>query len=179
MTETSRERSKGRKWLLFAVGFLVLIGGAVGISQTAARAAPEQPIDFNHELHSEAGIECFFCHPNAMRSDIAGIPSVERCVGCHRIIASDRESVQELLSYWEDNEPIPWNPVQPLPDHVYFSHQPHIRSGVNCATCHGDVAKMPVVRPVINMDMGWCLNCHQDQPENKVARLADCLACHK
>jgi hypothetical protein len=29
------------------------------------------------------------------------------------------------------------------------------------------------------MDMGWCLDCHVNQPEEKVARLADCLACHK
>lgn len=179
MTESSRERSSQRKGLLLAAVILTMIASAIAISQTAARAAPGQPIDFNHERHSEAGIECFYCHPNALRSDFAGIPSVELCVGCHRIIASERAPIQELLSYWENNEPVPWNPVQPQPDHVYFSHQPHVRNGVSCATCHGEVAKMAVVRPVVNMDMGWCLKCHVDQPEDKVARLADCLACHK
>jgi len=38
---------------------------------------------------------------------------------------------------------------------------------------------MAAARPVRRMDMGWCLNCHLEQPEEKVARLADCLACHK
>lgn len=179
MTEPSQEQSVRRRGLLFAVVFLLLIGSGIAISKSAARAAPEQPIDFNHQLHDESGIECLFCHPNPMRSDMAGIPSVERCVGCHGIIALDREPIQEVLSYWKNSEPIPWNPVQSQPDHVYFSHQPHILSGLSCETCHGDIANMPVVRPVINMDMGWCLNCHQDQPEDKVARLADCLACHK
>jgi hypothetical protein len=29
------------------------------------------------------------------------------------------------------------------------------------------------------MDMGWCLRCHLEQPQEKVARLADCIACHQ
>jgi hypothetical protein len=29
------------------------------------------------------------------------------------------------------------------------------------------------------MDMGWCIECHLDQPEAQVKRLVDCLACHK
>jgi hypothetical protein len=31
----------------------------------------------------------------------------------------------------------------------------------------------------VKMDMGWCLDCHLKQTENKVAHLADCLTCHK
>jgi hypothetical protein len=38
---------------------------------------------------------------------------------------------------------------------------------------------MTVARLTVNMDMGWCLDCHLEQPEEKIARLADCLACHK
>lgn len=172
-------RSQRRKWLLIAAAVVIVIAAAIVVSQVSARAAPDQPIDFSHQTHSQAEIDCLFCHPNPMRSDIAGIPSVERCAGCHRIIASDREAVQEVLGYMEREEPIPWVPVQPQPDHVKFSHHPHIRSGIACSTCHGDVASMTVARPTVIMDMGWCLSCHQDQPEEKVARLTDCLACHK
>lgn len=83
------------------------------------------------------------------------------------------------MGYWERGEPIPWERVTDMPDHVYFSHQPHLLSGLSCENCHGAVAEMSVAKPVVVMDMGWCLNCHLEQPEDKVARLADCLACHK
>jgi hypothetical protein len=38
---------------------------------------------------------------------------------------------------------------------------------------------MEVVQNVHIMHMGWCLECHFQQPEEKVTRLADCLTCHK
>lgn len=168
-----------RRWLLLLAGLIVLTLAAIAISQAAARVAPPQPIGFDHNLHSQSGIECLFCHPNALRSDVAGIPSVERCVGCHRVIATEREEVQNILRYWDEGKPIPWQSVVNMDDHVFFSHQPHTSAGVSCESCHGEVGGMSVARPVILMDMGWCLQCHLDQPEEKVARLADCVTCHK
>jgi Cytochrome c7 and related cytochrome c len=166
-------------WLLAIVGVLIVVAAAIFISQRAALAAPEQPIAFSHNLHDEAGIQCLFCHTSPMRSDVAGIPSVQRCVGCHGVIATDRSEVQTVLGYWEREEPIPWQRVIEMPDYVFFSHQPHLLAGLSCETCHGDVGQMSVARPTVDMDMGWCLSCHLEQPEEKVARLADCMACHK
>lgn len=167
------------RWLfLFFVVALVLIS-AILISRRFALASPAQPIPFSHRLHSDAGIQCLFCHPNAPRSDIAGIPSVQKCVGCHQFIATDSEAIQLVLGYWERTEPIPWNRVTRIPDHSYFSHQPHILAGESCETCHGNVGQMTVARSVVIMDMGWCLNCHLDQPEEKAAFLSDCLTCHQ
>ena len=100
-------------------------------------------------------------------------------MGCHAVIATDKPGIQEVAGYWERREPIPWVRVNAQPDFVFFSHQPHLGAGLNCETCHGDVGSMTVARPVVKMDMGWCLDCHLKQPEEKVARLADCLACHK
>ena len=39
-----------------------------------------------------------------------------------------------------------WNRVEDLPDFVYFEHGVHVSSGVQCAECHGDVSRMPVIR---------------------------------
>jgi hypothetical protein len=100
-------------------------------------------------------------------------------MGCHNAIATDRPEIQDLSSYWERNEPLPWARVQAQPEFVYYSHQPHLSAGLNCETCHGDIGQMDKTRPVLKMDMGWCLACHLDQPDEKVARLADCLICHK
>ncbi|NIS79008.1 MAG: menaquinol oxidoreductase [Anaerolineales bacterium] len=179
MDEKTSQKTSNLKWLVLLAGLILLLVAAIFLSQRAAMAAPSQPIAFSHQLHTERGVQCLYCHPNAMRSDVAGIPSVGMCVGCHQFIATERPEVQTILGYWERNEPIPWQSVVRMADHVFFSHQPHLSASVSCETCHGEVSRMTVARPAINMDMGWCLDCHLKQPEEKVARLADCMACHK
>lgn len=164
--------------ILFVLIVIAIIGGVL-LTQAQLRAAPQQPVAYSHRTHVEAGVQCLYCHSSALSTDLAGIPSVQKCMGCHTIIATDDEAVRALTGYWERNEPIPWERVNQQLDFVYFSHQAHLQSGVNCETCHGDIGQMTITRPVVKMDMGWCLNCHLDQPEEKVARLADCLACHK
>ena len=169
-----------RRWL---ISFLILVvaGVLVGLflTRAQARGAPQQPIAYSHKTHVQAGIQCLYCHSEASRSPIAGIPSVQKCMGCHSAIATESEMVQELNSIWERGESIAWNRVSDQPDFVYFSHLPHIDAGVNCETCHGDVGQMDETRPVIKMDMGWCINCHEQQEREKIARLVDCLICHK
>ena len=168
------------RWLLF-IPLLIVAGIAGGVLFTRAQvlAAPEQPIAYSHRAHIEAGVQCLFCHPSALRSPMAGIPSVQKCMGCHAVIEADNPAIQEVAGYWERGEPIPWVRVNAQPDFVFFSHQPHLGAGLNCETCHGDVGSMTVARPAVKMDMGWCLDCHLKQPEAKVARLVDCLTCHK
>jgi len=170
--------SKRRLFVLVLIALALLSGVAYAWSNRAA-AAPDQPIAFQHRSHVEAGVQCLYCHSSAMRSDIAGIPSVQKCMGCHATIAADREPIKQLKGYWERQEPIRWQRVTPMIDFVYFSHQPHLGAGVNCETCHGDVGKMTTARQQVNMDMGWCLDCHLKLPSEKTARLADCLLCHK
>jgi hypothetical protein len=168
------------RWL-FILLLIILVAALIGMVLTRSQslAAPEQPIAYSHQTHVEAGVQCLFCHANAMRSDIADIPSMQKCMGCHTMIATDNQEVQKLSSYWEQSKPIPWVRVNQQPDFVYFSHQAHLLGGISCETCHGDVGHMQVAQPVVNMDMGWCLDCHLEQPHEKVARLADCLTCHK
>ena len=170
-----------RQIIVVIIGLLLFVGVVISIILTRARvlAAPEQPIAYNHQVHVENGIQCLYCHSEAARSEIAGIPSMEKCMGCHSYIATEGEEVQDLFGYWERGEPIPWARVNIQPDFVYFSHQPHTLSGLNCEECHGDVSNMDAAKPVVKMDMGWCLNCHEKQNEEKIARLVDCLACHK
>ncbi len=161
--------------LIVAVG----VGAAIAITRVRLLAAPEQPIAYSHQTHVEAGVQCLYCHTQALRSTIAGIPSVERCMGCHTVIATEDETVQQLASYWERGEAIPWARVNYQPDFVYFSHRPHMGAGINCETCHGNVAAMDEARPTLRMDMGWCLECHLEQDPEHEARLLDCMACHK
>ena len=139
-----------------------------------APAATTQPIAFDHSHHvREVGLDCQFCHAYARRGPVAGIPSVQRCAGCHETVLSDRPEILKLLEYWEQEEPIPWLRVHDLPDYVRFSHKSHIRSGVTCENCHGDVSTMEAAVQVESLSMGWCLSCHEDRGVTR-----DCLACH-
>jgi len=169
-----------RFWLI-GILILVVVGVIAGVFFTRAQvyAAPEQPIAYSHKVHVEAGIQCLFCHTSALKTPLAGIPSMQKCMGCHDVIATDNPDIQQVASYYESGEPIPWVRVNLQPDFVYFNHQPHLGAGLNCETCHGDVGQMDVTRQTVKMDMGWCLGCHINQPDEKVGRLADCLACHK
>ena len=146
-----------------------------GDAPTGAAADPTaQPIAFSHAHHVGAiGIDCQFCHAYARRGPVAGIPSVQRCVGCHRVVLNEQPEILKVLEYWENEEPIPWVRVHDLPDHVRFTHKPHIRAGVDCADCHGNVEEMQAAVQVESLSMGWCLSCHEARDATR-----DCLACH-
>ncbi len=172
--------SKVYSWFLIVAGlFAVVIIAGILLTNSQTIAAPAQPIPFSHKVHTGAGIQCLFCHTGALRSTIAGIPSMQKCMGCHSIIAADQPAIKDLAKDYEQNQPILWTAVNHEPDFVYFSHQSHLGAGLNCESCHGNVGQMDSLHPVVRMDMGWCLNCHLKQPQDKVDRLADCLTCHK
>lgn len=166
-------------WIGLFIFVLVIVIAGIVFTRLQVYAAPEQPIPYSHKIHVEAGIQCLYCHPSALQSPIAGIPSVQKCMGCHNVIKTDGPEIQQVASYFEAGQPIPWVKINTQPDFIYFSHQPHLGAGLSCETCHGDVGQMDVTQQFAKMDMGWCLECHLEQPEEKVGRLADCLTCHK
>jgi c(7)-type cytochrome triheme protein len=155
----------------------VLLGGTYLVLASRTQAVEQPPLDFNHRAMVQAGIPCLFCHPDALKSPAAGMPSVEKCMGCHTIIATDDPGVKKLAAYWDQQEPILWPRVNQLPRFVYFSHQVHIGGGLNCERCHGDVGQMSMARPVVKMDMGWCLDCHEQQAN--AVQLKNCMVCHQ
>ncbi|MCB2212275.1 cytochrome c3 family protein [bacterium] len=80
-------------------------------------------------------------------------------------------------------DPIEWTRIHILPDYAAFDHSVHITAGVDCATCHGDVATMERLRQAETLSMGWCVNCHRDANETGIAGRQvnapdDCSACH-
>jgi hypothetical protein len=137
--------------------------------------SPVQPIAFSHTVHAgESGIPCLYCHRHAPRSRVAGIPTVGDCRACHLFIARDAPEITKLMQYWERKEPIPWIRVYGVPDHVYFPHMMHLRAGLACAACHGDVAAMERITRTTKLTMGWCMECHRKKKAS-----IDCWTCHK
>ena len=177
---------------LLILTLLLLTFVPLPIVQTDA-AGPSQPIAFSHRIHAEQfKIDCQYCHADARRSEYAGIPSVTRCMGCHRVTAADQPEIKKLSEYLAKQEPIPWVRIYKVPEYVYFAHKPHIRAGVTCQTCHGQVQTMDQVtartgqslfNDVLNLaglslappplTMGWCVECHMQ----KQASL-ECTTCH-
>ncbi len=176
-------------------------GGAIG-SQTddgfnALGPVVEQPIEFPHNTHAgQMGINCMYCHTYARRSAVSGIPRLDKCMGCHKLIESvkDKPRIKKLFEYWEKKQAIPWKKVHDLPDFVRFNHERHIQRFYFredrpvrevCGYCHGDVASMTTARRVKALSMGWCVSCHQkDHLENVSTTKTshgpnDCWQCHK
>jgi hypothetical protein len=123
--------------------------------------AIEQPVRFSHQLHSnQLNIECRYCHENAEYSAYGGIPSTHTCMSCHSQIATYSELLEPVRTSYETGEPVVWNRVHDLAEHVYFNHSAHVTNGFACETCHGRVDQMPLVWQVESLSMSWCLECH-------------------
>jgi hypothetical protein len=169
---------------------LVLFGGLIGLGVlaaaayfgvNAAQAAPPQPFSYVHSVHVQNGITCLYCHPGALRGSSAGLPTMQKCQGCHANIlpAEENPALQAWADYVKEHDSITWVPVAIQPDFVYFSHQPHVAAGLNCEQCHGDVSQMAAAEYQGDQNMGWCLSCHRQQAPEKQTKLTDCATCHK
>jgi hypothetical protein len=179
---------------------ILIFFGVSAWSRRPAMAKPSvQPINFPHNVHSGTyKIDCQYCHADARRSEYAGLPSVTRCMGCHKITAADRPEIRKLAEYAASARPIPWVRVFKVPEFVHFPHKPHIRAEIKCQDCHGPVEQMTTVGAVTGprltndflnliglrpapplLSMGWCIDCHRQQnATRKLKAPLDCVACH-
>jgi hypothetical protein len=119
----------------------------------------EQPIGFSHYLHAgEMGMDCQYCHSEARKSIHSGVPPLQTCMGCHKEVRLESPEVQKIHQAWcgqpkctvaenavgqvvadPNGKPLAWNKVHDLPDYVHFNHSRHVRGGVDCTECHGQV----------------------------------------
>lgn len=170
----------GRVGVLIAVLSLFSLA-AYGIYTT--QQPPEQPIAFRHDTHVKLGVQCLYCHPGALRGPSPGLPTQNKCWGCHQQIAKTdtSERLAVLKEYVANDEPIKWIPVAQVPDFVHFTHRPHVAAGLNCENCHGDLSTMEIYENPQVLNMGWCLDCHKEKAgddEEKFIKLTDCGTCH-
>jgi hypothetical protein len=68
---------------------------------------------------------------------------------------------------YRTGQSIEWNRLHDLADFVYFNHSIHVKKGVGCDTCHGQVDQMPLMWKEETLQMEWCLECHRE-PERFV-----------
>ena len=156
--------------------------------------SPQQPIPFSHKQHAgEMRIACMYCHHGAEKSDVAGVPSLDICMNCHKAVKKvgnePSPEIAKLASIWDsrsDAEPksLEWIRVHRLPDYVHFSHKAHVKNNIQCQECHGPVQEMTTMRQSSSLAMGWCVNCHRKQPGEapthwkRSTGSLDCATCH-
>jgi hypothetical protein len=176
---------------------------------TQVGVAREQPVPFSHKHHvSGIGLDCRYCHTSVETSSFAGIPPVKTCMTCHSQIWADSPMLAPIRASFQNDTPLEWTRVHDLPDFVYFDHSIHVRKGIGCSTCHGQVGQMPLMWREHTLQMEWCLECHR-QPERfvrpreqvfamdwrapadqlaagrklmeeyKIKRMTDCWVCHR
>jgi len=158
-----------------------LIAPRLTVSDSAALQGPRQPIFFRHDIHAgQFKINCQYCHYSVSVSSEPCITSMGTCMNCHLVIGGSDSTAQREIAKVRDSynnkQPVEWTRVHFLARHAHFPHMRHIKAmGPNaCATCHGDVARMPQVFKVNNVNnMGFCINCHL---QRNVSR--DCSVCH-
>lgn len=122
-----------------------------------------QPVEFSHEHHvGGLGIDCRYCHTSVEESSYAGIPPTQICMQCHSQIWADSPKLEPVRASFRTGESIPWTRVHDLPDFVYFDHSIHVKKGVGCVSCHGQVDTMPLMWRTASLHMQWCLDCHRD-----------------
>lgn len=195
--DLSRWQESGAAFLHYA-RFILPVGGAallitvlgVGWYTQPDRFArgyePLQPIPYSHRLHAGVlKVPCLYCHSGALKSRLAGIPSVEKCMNCHKITKTGSPAIQRLAAFYTSGEPLRWERIHALPDHVYFDHRPHVNAGILCQTCHGEVQDMDVISQQMSLRMGNCLGCHRDPhdalPAASPIKLGPehCNVCHR
>ena len=163
-----------RQRALAASAASILLLALVAAAPRVSAAEIPQPIAFSHKVHV-AGykMDCRFCHSSANKSQFVNIPSVQKCMTCHRSIAADRPEVKKLAQYWREKKPIPWNQVVDVPNHVYFPHFKMVNAGIACLTCHPGMDQAGTAEQTLDLGMGFCMKCHRSR---KVS--IDCWTCH-
>ena len=133
---------------------------------TGQREFVEQPVQFSHAHHvGGVGLDCRYCHTSVETSAFAGLPPTKTCMNCHSQIWTNAPILEPVRASFRNDTNLTWIRVHDLPDFVYFNHQIHVKQGVGCATCHGEIDKMPLTFQASSLLMEWCLDCHR-APEN-------------
>ncbi len=134
----------------------------------------EQTPPFSHKHHvTGLGIDCRFCHTSVEDAAFAGIPPTKTCMSCHSQVWTEAPILEPVRESYRTDKSLEWVRVHDLPDFVYFNHSIHVRKGVGCSTCHGQVDQMPLMWKENTLNMEWCLTCHRNpekfvRPRDKV-----------
>jgi mono/diheme cytochrome c family protein len=160
---------------------------------------PEQPIYFSHKIHAgQQSIDCQYCHSSAKYSKVAGIPSTNVCMNCHKVIneytgeyteeGKDKKfytgEIQKIYnaigwdpsssSYTGVENPVKWTRIHNMPDFVYFNHSQHVVAGekaIKKAIANGTIPNSEELKLEPNDPV--CFACHGNVDEMEEIEMAN------
>ncbi|MCI0420523.1 MAG: cytochrome c family protein [Acidobacteria bacterium] len=158
------------------VGIVLLAAILLFLRTSQSKPVVRQPVAFPHRTHLANEIECVFCHSAVEVSESAGLPSVTQCMVCHQSTKTEDPEIQKLAAFANRGEDVPWVRIYEFERSaaVRFSHKRHLKAGVECSLCHGNLAEAVETRREIHWTMGKCIDCHRSRQAS-----IDCLVCHK
>lgn len=125
--------------------------------------SPNQPVEFSHKVHSgDYEMKCVFCHYESEISSFSAVPTTFSCIVCHVAIKEESDKVKPIIESYDNQRPIKWIRLHKLSEHTHFNHYTHVLSGIDCASCHGEVEKMEKTSKTRDLTMEFCLNCHRE-----------------
>jgi len=147
------------------------LGGLLTVAKspynTLQNVEINQPVPFSHKHHvTGLGIDCRHCHFAVEESHFAAIPPTKTCMTCHSQIWAEAPMLEPVRESYRTDTSLEWVRVHDVPDYVYFNHSIHVAKGVGCATCHGQVDQMPLMKKAETLQMGWCMDCHWNPEVN-------------
>jgi len=134
--------------------------GIFPCSRCHGEAAPQPDApQFAHALHLSEGLACTDCHGEGEPA----AAKVDFCLECHDNPAEGSDGVRayfagisdgaggyKIPSRWKDDELVP-------------HHAAHAAAKVECAVCHGEPGRGPVLKPGAAVLMERCIACHQER----------------
>lgn len=192
---------KNKKWLGMG-GFVVTVGiivyALLVLYDVDVMTAyhPSQPITFRHDIHAGInGINCKYCHNGANKSKTSGIPTLNVCMNCHKLVHGENEFQKKEIAKLYDavgfspkgggkfsgkQHPIVWNKVHNLPDFVFFSHKQHVVvGGIDCKQCHGDMTKRHKTAEVMPVSELNKIKGNINLGDHQTLTMGWCITCHE
>jgi menaquinone reductase, multiheme cytochrome c subunit len=178
-----------RNGLIFGFGVLValLIGWVV--FPRVLYSQKQQPLDFLHKTHAEkSGLaDCNECHTPREDGTLAGLPAMEKCVGCHSEKVGQSASEAILVDrYIKPGQETPWLVYARQPANVWFSHAIHVkRAQLSCTECHATYGQSDQVRVYeLNRISGYSRDIwghsisRLRRAPHEGMKMSDCEGCH-
>jgi hypothetical protein len=168
--------------LPYLIGFVGALLVGWWLFPKALYSEEPQPVNFNHPIHLEQGMDCTECHYLRDDGSFNAFPTTEDCAMCHMMPLGDTEAEEKFVTeYVEQEKEVPWLVYQYQPDNVFFSHAAH--QDLPCFECHPDVETMEQLPPVERnrisgyskdtMKMWKCERCHAQSGASNA-----CYVCH-
>jgi len=172
----------GRTISFLAGVALALSAGWLAFPRVIYRSFPE-PVNFSHKIHADkAGAKCEDCH--AFRDDgaFAGLPTLDKCAGCHAAPMGTTAAEKSFIDYYvTPNREPEWAAYARQPENVSFSHAVHVkRAKLACETCHGNTGATGALRPYrIDRISGYSRDIWKVPGTPHGMKMADCVECHR